>query len=47
MVDSQKIKENADLELIRQQYEDEIKLTEDKLELEIESKRKLVEVEVE
>ncbi len=39
MVDSQKIREQTDLELIRQQYEDEIKLAEDKLELEIESKR--------
>lgn len=47
MVDSRKIKEQTDLELIKQQYEDEIKLAEDKLDLEIESKRKLVEVEVE
>lgn len=46
-VDSRKIIENADLELIRQAYEDEINLAQDKLELEIESKRKLVEVEVE
>ena len=46
-VDSQRIREQTELELIQQQYEDEIKLAEDKLELEIDSKRKLIEVEIE
>lgn len=46
MVDSKKIKEQTELELIKMQYDDEIKLEEEKLDLEISSKRKLVAIEI-
>lgn len=45
-VNSQKIREQTELELIKMQYEDEIKLEQDKLELEIEGKTKLAEIEI-
>ena len=41
MVDSQRIKEQTELEIIKMKYEDEVKMQEETLNVEINSKKEL------
>ena len=45
-VDSQRIREETELELVKMQYDDEIKMQEDLLDVELSSKKKLIEIEI-
>ena len=46
MVDSQRIKEQTELEIIKMKYDDEVKMQEEMLEVEINSKRELTQIEI-
>ena len=46
-MDSEKIKQDMELELLKMKYEDEVKMQEELLDLEIEHKRKLNDIEIE
>jgi len=47
LVDSQRIKEHTELEIIKMKYDDEVKMQEDMLDVEINSKKELIHIEIE
>lgn len=47
MVDSRRIEEQTELDIIKQKFEEEIHVQEQKVDFEITSKKKLVEIEIE